>query len=382
MPMRTLLVALGAVVTLAAPTVDAQQEPPRRLDLATDTQEPRRTTERAVANGFVRDQTILGAFLYAPAFATAVGRDGVTGTAAYLVVAGGTFFMATELTRRLEITEARRDLAFSVPVRGAATVWLLSHATDLEAAQTASVVFLGSIGGLAGGLAMGRGLTPGEGAATIFGHDLFYLSSLALTQVIAGESGEDPLDVRDRPGRVAAWTGAGIAGLLLGRRYAARAAHNVTVGDVQTMWLGMSIGALGSTTLIVDSGVERNGIAAALLAGGLAGTWAAERFLVRRYDHTRGEGNVLSLGATAGAVMGVGLGVLVGGELERGSALTLGLATLGAVGGLALTERYLQPAGDQGKLTTEVGRLRIDPMAGLAAAARAPGRHTLLSYSF
>jgi hypothetical protein len=290
--------------------------------------------------------------------------------------------MATELTRRIEITEARRDLAFSVPLRGAATVWLLSYATDLEAAQTASVVFLGSIGGLAGGLAMGRGLTAGEGAATIFGHDLFYLSSLALTQVIAGRSGEDPLDVRDRPGRVAAWTGAGVAGLLLGRRYAANASHNVTVGDVQTMWLGMSIGALGSTALIVDSGAEANGIAAALLAGGLAGTWAAERYLVRRYDHTRGEGNVLALGATAGAVMGVGLGVLVGGELERGSSLTLGLATLGAVGGLALTERYLQPAGDRGKLTTEVGRLRLDPMAGLAAAARAPGRHTLLTFTF
>jgi hypothetical protein len=380
--MRTLLVALGAVLSLAAPVVDAQQDPPRRIDLSPESQEPRRTTDRAVANGFVRDQTILGAFLYAPAFATAVGSDGVTSAAAYLVVAGGTFFMATELTRRIEITEARRDLAFSVPLRGAATVWLLSYATDLEAAQTASVVFLGSIGGLAGGLAMGRGLTAGEGAATIFGHDLFYLSSLALTQVIAGRSGEDPLDVRDRPGRVAAWTGAGVAGLLLGRRYAANASHNVTVGDVQTMWLGMSIGALGSTALIVDSGAEANGIAAALLAGGLAGTWAAERYLVRRYDHTRGEGNVLALGATAGAVMGVGLGVLVGGELERGSSLTLGLATLGAVGGLALTERYLQPAGDRGKLTTEVGRLRLDPMAGLAAAARAPGRHTLLTFTF
>jgi hypothetical protein len=157
MPMRTLLVALGAVLSLTAPVVDAQQDPPRRIDLSAESQEPRRTTDRAVANGFVRDQTILGAFLYAPAFATAVGSDGVTSAAAYLVVAGGTFFMATELTRRIEITEARRDLAFSVPLRGAETVWLLSYATDLEAAQTASVVFLGSIGGLAGASRWGAG---------------------------------------------------------------------------------------------------------------------------------------------------------------------------------------------------------------------------------
>lgn len=376
--MRSLLVALGACL-LVAP-VAAQQEPPRRIVFDSTASASRRVTDRTIGNGFVRDQTLLGAFVYAPAFATAVGRDGITSAAAYLVVAGGTFFAATELTRRLEITEARRDLALGLPLRGAATVWLLSYAADLDASQTGATVFLGGIGGLAGGLAMGRGLTPGEAAATIFGHDFGFLSGMALSALLDG--GDGALDTRDAPGKVAIWTTTGIIGLLGGRRYAARAAHNVTAGDVQAMWLGTTIGALAAMTAVVETDPDPRTTAGALLLGGVGGTWVAERFLVRRYDHTRGEGNILSLGAIAGGVMGVGLGVLVGGELERGTALTLGLATLGAMGGVALTERYLQPAGDQGKLTTEIGRLRLDPLAGIAAAMRTPGRHTLLSFTF
>ena len=82
------------------------------------------------------------------------------------------------------------------------------------------------------------------------------------------------------------------------------------------------------------------------------------------------------------SVSSVGLGVLVGGELERGTALTLGLATVGAMGGIALTERYLQPVGDGGKQTGDAGRLRLDPLAGIATMTRTPGRHTLVSFTF
>jgi hypothetical protein len=380
MHMRSLLVALGACL-LAAP-VAAQQEPPRRLEFDSTASPPRQPTDRTIGNGFVRDQTILGAFLYAPSFAIALGDDGVTSAAAYLVVAGGSFFAATELTRRLEITEARRDLAFGLPLRGAGTTLLLGHATGLDRGQRGAVVFLGSVGGMAGGLMLGRGLTPGEGAATIFGHDLGFLSGVAVSVIAQGDGGNAVFDVEDQAGRVALWTGSGVAGLVLGRRYAARASHNVTAGDVQALWLGTTIGALAATSLIVETDADARTTAGALLVGGLGGTFVAERFLVRRYDHTRSEGNLLSLGAAAGGVMGVGLGVLVGGELERGTALTLGLATAGAVGGIALTERYLQPVGDGGKRTGDAGRLRLDPFAGIATAMRAPGRHSLVSFTF
>src|SRR5688572_23305594 len=93
MHMRSLLAALGACL-LSAP-IAAQQEPPRRLEFDSTAAAPRQPTERNIGNAFVRDQTIMGAFLYAPAFAIALGNDGVTSAAAYLVVASGTFFAST-----------------------------------------------------------------------------------------------------------------------------------------------------------------------------------------------------------------------------------------------------------------------------------------------
>ena len=80
----------------------AQQEPPRRLELDSrstdslpnDTLSRRHESSRELRSRFVRDQTVLGFAVYAPAFAAAVADDGITGTAAYLVMAGGSFFAA------------------------------------------------------------------------------------------------------------------------------------------------------------------------------------------------------------------------------------------------------------------------------------------------
>ena len=96
--MRPLHRALVALAFLSS-VVGAQQEPPRRIEFvqgstAADTLGPRWGSSRELRARFVRDQTVLGLTVYAPAFATMVGRDGLTGSAGYLVMAGGTFFAA------------------------------------------------------------------------------------------------------------------------------------------------------------------------------------------------------------------------------------------------------------------------------------------------
>src|SRR6476660_913808 len=58
-------------------------------------------------NAFVRDQTLLGIFVYAPAFAGAIGDNSGSQSAGYLVVAGGTFFAASEVSRRMFISRAQ-----------------------------------------------------------------------------------------------------------------------------------------------------------------------------------------------------------------------------------------------------------------------------------
>lgn len=372
---------LAAVATMAS----AQAEPPRRLDLAgdssaaSDSTGPRFATSRELRNRFVRDQTALGLGVYGPAFAVMVGRDGVTGTAGYLVMAGGTFFAAAELTRRVRITEARHLLSTGMALRSAGSALLVVAPSELSRGPAAAVTLLAGLGGTASGLYFGGGLTGGEAAATVFGHDAAWLSAFALT--LTGDNNPFNDEGVDKTSAALIWSAAGLGGYFAGRFYAGRVAHNVTVGDVQTLWLGASVGALAGGAAVASSDPTPEAVAAALLAGGWAGVALAERFLVKRFDHTRSEGNLLALGGGAGALMGMGIGILISGEADRGESMTLGFAALGAVGGVAMAERYLQPERDGGRLAL-LDRLSITPGALLAAATRTPGRHTLVQLTF
>ena len=63
----------------------------------------RRATEAVAAGGargaFIRDQTILGFTVYGPSFAYAVTNETAGRLATYLIVAGGSFFGASTLSR-------------------------------------------------------------------------------------------------------------------------------------------------------------------------------------------------------------------------------------------------------------------------------------------
>lgn len=377
----------GALVALLLnPTAArAQEEPPRRLELSSAADAPRDSTgprwgsSRELRARFVRDQTILGLTVYGPAFATMVGRDGVTGTAGYLVMAGGTFFASAELTRRVRITEARALMASAMAIRGAASALLVTTQSDVDVRPGAGIVLLGAIAGTGSGLYFGGGLTGGEAAATVMGHDLAMGTAIALT--FAGDADPFDADGVDPMTATLGWTAAGLGGYFAGRWYAGVAKHNLTVGDLQTLWTGATIGALGAGATIAGSSPGNEVVAPTLLAGAWLGVILAERTLVRRYDHTRGEANLVALGGAAGALMGMGVGILIAGEADRGGPLTLGFATAGAVAGVAMSERYLQPDRDAGRLAW-LERVRITPGALAAAAMGAPGTHTLLSFTF
>ena len=363
-----------------APPLAAQQEVPRRLDFSSDTVLPPRPAERTreLRNRFVRDQTILGLSVYGPSFAAMVGRDGVTSSAAYLVMAGGSFFAAAEIARRVEITDARLLLSTAMAWRTAGSVLLISVETGADRRPAAAATLVGGLGGTTAGLLLGKRLSGGEAAATIFGHDLAYASAIALSFV-----GDPDLDgFGNFDSRYAAgWTAAGSLGYLLGYGYARRVPYNLTIGDVRTLWLGAGMGALGASSFLANVGAGNGTIAITLLGGALAGTVGADRFLVRRYDHSQNEAAFVSLGALAGGVMGVGVGVLAAGEADRSGALTRSFATLGAIGGVFMSERYLQTTRDAGR-PSRLGSLELDPVGAIGAAVGAPGRHTLLRYTF
>jgi hypothetical protein len=226
---------------------------------------------------------------------------------------------------------------------------------------------------------VGNGLTAGEAIATTFGHDLAFLSSAAITYAIDPRSSNDT-GLSDQS-RAIIHTASGWAGYALGRHYAGNVPYNVTAGDVTSLWLGAAIGATAAGAVIAQSDPSDQAIALTTLSGALLGTFTADRVLVRRYDHSRSEGNLLAFGGVAGGLMGIGVGVLVAGEAESGESLTLGLAAAGASLGVLLTERYMQPRGDAGR-TFRLGSLTVDPVGLASIASGLPGRHSLMRLTF
>ena len=386
--MHSLLRALLAL-TLGASSVAAQQEPPPRLDLARepiadtlemDDERQWGQTTREMRIAFVRSQAILGLASYAPAFAVMVGTEPATRLAAYLVMAGGTFFAATEITRQVEITPARQVLSSRMGWRGSINGLWLAHAASIRDGEAAALTLLGGLGGSTAGVLLGSRLTEGEAVATVVGHDIAFFSTLALTYVIDPDDSE--VSGLSESTRLAIPMVVGWGGYALGRLYAGRAPYEVTAGDASLLWLGAGIGATAASVAIAGDWPDQRTIAGTVLLGGLAGVWGADRWLVRRFDHTRSEGALVALGSGAGALMGVGLGVLVGGEAERGEPATLAFAALGGVAGIWLTERYAQPAADEGRRFDLSSRVQFSPMGALAAASRTPGVHPILKFTF
>ena len=357
---RPLLIVLTALSVWGAAPVSAQEAPSLRTR-------------------FVRDQTLLGLTLYGPAFAGAVADDGVTALAAYLVMSGGMFFASAELSQHIEITEARQLLATGLGARGAGSGALIASQAGAGFRERAAATLVGGLGGMVAGLAMGTGIEGGEAAATLFGHDLFYASALALTTT----SDRDLFDTKGgaEATAAAAWTAAGWLGAGLGRLYAGVTPYHVTVGDVQSLWLGATLGAAAGATAVANGAPEPQTVAMSMLGGALVGTVAAERLFVRRYDFSRSQANLVTLGSGAGALMGLGVGLLAQNEADRNGATTFAFATAGAATGALLTARYVGPARDAGRVGA-LGRLRVDPLAAVAAAAGRPGQHAVLHFTF
>ena len=327
-----------------------------------------RPAQAGFGNPFVRDQTALGALVYAPAFALTMSRDAVPAVAAYVVVGAGTYFVASQLTRDMNINGTTSALATMSALHGAVAGWALAHAFGADRRATAGGVFFGSVGATTAVLALGRGLSEGEASSTIFGTQFFAASTFALAS--AGGN--------DRAAGAAA-VGAGLIGVPLGYWYAHRAAYRVTSGDVTALWTSAAIGAAAAGTTVAGGGATRPAVTAALVGGAVLGAIAGDRFLVRRFDHSPSEGQLVALGAAGGGLMGAGVGMLVGAAHDRMSPATVAFTTAGALAGLVLTERWLAPRADDGRRT---GRLAVTPAALVGVASHQRGTYSLLRWTF
>ena len=325
-----------------------------------------------VRRDFIRNQTILGITVYAPAFALAVTNDEAGRLATYLLVAGASYFGAATVSREMEITAPMNALATHMALHGAAGGFGTAYALGGEHDARAAGAFTGGVLGTAAGLWIGRGLTGGEARAMGFGADATALVALGLLHLDQAVADDGPT----RRGDAAILVGAGAFGYGLGLGYARTARYNITAGDVTTLWTAGAIGAVAALAPFANGDHDLDVRVPAATGGFVAGLIAGDRLLVRRFDHSAGEGALIAVGAVAGGLMGTGIAVLIDRDND---ALAIALGAAGAAGGVAATERIFPPAGDAGR---RASRVRVHPLNAALAAGGVPGRLPLISARF
>ncbi|MGI8401443.1 MAG: hypothetical protein ACR2NS_07560 [Gemmatimonadaceae bacterium] len=336
-------------------------------------------------NSFIRGQSLLGLIVYGPTFAGAIANNDAGAAAGYLVVAGGTFFAASEISRRMLVSKPQTDLAFNLGHNGALAGWAtlyLLHANDH--AQSAGA-FVGGLAGAGLGLKIARGMTEADAVGAAFGSDVGALIGYGAAESIRGSSGcvQKSDGTFDCGGRlsdravVALVLGSGILGYPLGVLYPRNANYSVTAGDIQTLWPSSALGVLTASAFLNDN-VSTRTAAAVLTSGGVVGMILGDRFLVRKFDHSRADGGRVTLGAMAGGLMGAGVAALTN-TSDPNPQLVSGMAAAGGLIGIIATERYVDASPDAGRRGM---RLTFNPMSIFFVAAHTPGNHSLLNVRF
>lgn len=344
------------------------------------------TARNDAHNAFVKNQTILGLLVYGPAFAGAIADNGAGATAGYLVVAGGSFFAASEISRRTFISRAQSDLAFNMGHNGALAGWATMYVFDQGNRTQSAGAFVGGLAGAALGVSFGRNMTEADAVGSAFGSDMGALIGWGTMEAIRGRETctQNPVSfvqICTRPlsnrAEVATILASGIVGYPLGLLYPRNARYHVTPGDIQTLWSTTLLGMAAAGTFL---GAKSSGraVAATLTTGGVLGIIAGDRFLVQRFDHSRTDGGRVVLGTVAGGLMGAGVAVLFNSN-NPSPHLVLGLATVGGLAGIIATERYLDPASDAGPRRLSI---TFNPASLAMLATRTPGNHSLLNVRF
>jgi len=343
--------------------------------------EPRRDSR----NAFIRNQTLLGLIVYGPTFANAISDEAAGVTAGYLVVAGGTFFAASEISRRVFITRPMTDLSTNLGHNAALAGWATTYLFGGSDRAQSAGAFVGGIGGAALGIGWARKMTESDAIGAGFGSNISALIAWGSMEAFQGEEHcEQQPDftlkcserVSDKT-KVALILGTGLLGYPLGLLYPRNARYNVTPGDIQTLYATTGLGVLTALSFLPESPKESTA-AAAMTAGGVIGLMLGDAFLVRRYDHGRSDASKVTLGTFAGSLMGAGVAAIIDTDLESPQ-LVFGMATVGGLIGLLATEHYADAGPDAGR---RAPRLSFNPQSILLAATRTPGNHPLLTVRF
>ena len=361
---------------------------------------------------FMRTQMAAAALIYGPTLA-ALTDDAQTGTAVYLMATGAAFFTAAQIARSTPVSRAQNHLSGDAAVRGALMTSGLYYALTGDRKHDAYklTVLTGSLGGSIAGFRAARGLTDGEAQGMTTASTATFLTvggvmgAMRMFEETCSEQVIDEFFVdRDcRNPNARAETGALVAaaalGYPLGLRYVRRAPYTVTSGDLRALAVPAGLGVMAALVPVVaQNDPSTEAVFGAATAGFVTGLVVGDRVLVRRFDHTPGEGAILGVGAVAGGLLGL---VPVVASDAPNAGVALGLATVGGIAGAIATNRLTAPRPGTSRRSASAGpglpgtrrgaleltprprlRLHLDPAALALAAARQPGRYAVVRGSF
>lgn len=320
-------------------------------------------------NAFVRNQALLGLIAYGPASAALLSdRSGAAAAGAYFLAAGTSFFVAANTVKHRTVTRAQASRAAHGGTRGALTGLGIAAIADADGGPAwGAPILAGAIGGTIVGYHQARGLSDGEAASAGLFADLSALTTLGiggLSGVFKGRTYQETYEYATPngpqsytytrtdnslrgPAKATIGTAIGVStlGYAFGPRYARRAAYNVTQGDVSMVFTSALIGGAALSAVPGESAREpvQFGVAT---AGILAGALFGDRVFVRHRDRTAADGTLAQLGAVAGALMGAGVAAMG----DATGQVTLGMASVGGLIGLAAADNIIAPAKDAGPL--------------------------------
>lgn len=342
-----------------------------------------------VRGWFVVNQSVLGSTLFGGAAAW-LADDPTGSAAAYLAVAGGTFFLAANMTQNSSVSRAQNHLSFESAWRGAAAADALVYAVtgDDDGGNTAyaAATLAGGIAGDVLGFTLAAPMTDAEAHGTAHGSTVTAL----LTAATFGAAGFYN-DNRNSTTRLAvgATVVAGALGYPLGLRYVRTSSYRVTAGDIGTLSTAEALGFGVAATLLPEnpSRVLGWGLSG---AGFALGAVAGDRLLVRPFDHTESDARLLQYGTVAGALVGLIVPVIA---QSGNSHLIFGTLTAGGIVGAVLTEQFIKPAEANTGLGASLIRERqlgrangvgvhFSPESVAFATMGVKGRHSILSLTF
>jgi hypothetical protein len=330
-------------------------------------------------NAFVRNQALLGLFLYGPSAMTFIGgvsKDPSSALTAELLAVGGSFAAALARRNMLPpVTTAQNHLSTHASLHGAALGEALVYiAGGAEESGHGAALLAGSVGGTLLGLHYARNMTDAEAASAGYAADLFAGGSLG----IMGAAGLLQNEHAGRPAAAIA-SAAMLGGYLLGPRYPGRASYTVTAGDVRAMTVTTAIGVAAAAIPFVDQkGFDGRALSTSLAGGMVVGALAGERFLARPRDHTSSDATLLWTGAGVGAFLGGGVAALGDASAQPAFALAVGGALLGTIA----TEAAIRPrAAGRRILSGRSETQSAEMLDGTGTVAREPAaRRTQITF--